>query len=96
MEWDEDNNVIVDHPRVPWAALGRTSTIVHCKTEMLKGTADSLGPANRAQAAAQYRAAKFKFKMPAAFDVVERIRHYAAVTPSSLSIIQRLSLISGA
>lgn len=73
MQWDEDGHVSVEHPRMAWAALGRSSTIVNCRTELLKGTADSLGPTKRAQAAALYRAAKFKFNMSSAFDVVEGV-----------------------
>lgn len=63
----------VCHPRTAWAAPRRSSTIVNCRTELLKGTADSLGPNKRAQAAALYRAAKFKFNMASAFDVVESV-----------------------
>jgi hypothetical protein len=73
MQWDDGGNVSVDHPRAPWVAYGRSSTVVHCRTELLKGTAASLGPVGRAQTAALYRAAKFKFNMSSAFDLVERV-----------------------
>jgi hypothetical protein len=71
MKWSEAGDVSVDHPRQPWKALGASSTIVHCALEILKGTAESLG-SKRPAYALSYGAAKKKFNLEAAADVVER------------------------
>ena len=71
MSWSESGDVSVSHSREPWGGLIAPKTIVHCQLERLKGTASSLGRQGIAYAAA-YQAAKSKFRIEMALDIVER------------------------
>jgi hypothetical protein len=70
MQW-VDGNVRVSHPREPWGPRDEM-VFVHCRITEVKGTDSIYGTDERARYEKQYSAAKTKFDVKSAFDIIDR------------------------